>query len=166
MSEYAERPYRIIIENAGGVQSNKSPIANDGSPSDSEKGKGLLTKSQARAFMTGITAYRQVKGYANQIISFEHSMVALRTGSNEMQERAQFAQKVFNDGLGILESGVVAGLATGNVVGFVVGVGVGLVSKGINIMQNQIRINTERSVENQSIQLNYIRAGARGSRQL
>ena len=83
-----------------------------------------------------------------------------------MQERAQFAQKVFNDGLGILESGVVAGLATGNVVGFVVGVGVGLVSKGINIMQNQIRINTERSVENQSIQLNYIRAGARGSRQL
>lgn len=159
-----DREYQIVIKNTGGAGKANSPIANDQNESDSDKGKGLLSKSAAKTFLKGMVAYRTVKSFATQVVSHEVSMVQLRTGSNEQQERANFTRDMVSKGVSVLEAGLVAGLATGNVVGFVAGVALGVTSQMISYAQNQDRINTQRTLENQSIQLNYIRAGARGSR--
>lgn len=158
------RDYQITVKKTGGVGKANSPIANDQNESDSDKGKGLLSKDAAKAFMGGMVAYRTVKSFANQIISHNVSMVQLRTGSNEQQERANFTRDMVSKGVSVLETGLMAGLVTGNVVGFVAGVAIGVTSQLVSYAQNQDRINTQRTLENQSIQLNYIRAGARGSR--
>ncbi len=158
-----DREYQIVVKNEG-VKSTRSPIAGDTTDSDTEKGKGLLSKNAAKAFMGGMVAYRTVKTFANQIVSHEISMVQLHTGSNEQQERANFTRDMISKGVGILETGLMAGLVTGNVLGFVAGVAMGATSTVISYAQNQDRINTQRTLENQSIQMNYIRAGARGSR--
>ena len=157
-----DRTYVIRLENATGSQPD-SPIANDSSEKPS---KGLLNKEEARAFMKGYVAYKTVKGFASQIVSHEVSMVQLRTGSNELQERANFQRQVGSRALSVLEQGVMMGLVTGNVGGFVAGVFIGGAQQLIEWSQNQNRINTERALENQTIMRNYIRAGAQGSRGL
>ena len=159
-----DRTYQIILKNdlSGGQQ--KSPIAKDQNQSDTEKGKGLLSKSQAKAYMKGLVAYHTVKSFGSQIYSHEVSMVQLRTGSNEAQERANFFRDINTKTINLLESGLTTALVTGNVAGFVIGAGLSLTSTLVSYAQNQDRINTQRTLENQSIQLNYIRAGARGSR--
>lgn len=159
-----DRQYQIVIENKGGTGKANSPIANDQNESDSDKGKGLLSKSAAKAYVAGYAAYTKVKSFASQIYSHEVSMVQLRTGSNEEQERANFTRDMLSKGLNMLEAGAMTALVTGNVLGFAIGAGITVAQTLISYGQNQDRINTQRTLENQSIQLNYIRAGARGSR--
>ena len=159
-----DRQYQITIKNEGANGKQNSPIAKDQNQSDTEKGKGLLSKSAAKTFMKGMVAYHTLKNFGMQIYSHEASMVQLRTGSSEQQERANFFREVNTKTLNMLEAGTMTALVTGNVAGFVIGAGISLTSTLISYAQNQDRINTQRSLENQSIQLNYIRAGARGSR--
>lgn len=158
-----DRQYVIRIENAT-AQSSKSPIAGDTSESDTQKSKGLLSKDAAKAFVGGMVAYKTVKSFASQVISHNVSMVQLRTGSNELQQRANFQLQVGQRALSMLETGLMAGLVTGNVVGFLAGVTISGAQQLIQWGQNQNRIDTQRALENQTIQRNYIRAGAHGSR--
>lgn len=158
-----DREYQIVIKNETAAQ-QKSPIAADQNQSDTEKGKGLLSKSAAKTFMGGMVAYGTVKSFATQIVNHEVSMVQLRTGSKEEQDRANFTRDMVMKGLSIVEAGTMAALVTGNVLGFVAGAGIAITQQFISYSRNQDRINTQRTLENQSIQLNYIRAGARGSR--
>lgn len=157
-----DRHYIITIE-GDNVQSNRSPIAGDNNQSDTAKSKGLLTKEGAKNFATFMVAYRTVKSFVNQIATHEVSMVSLRTGSNEMQERAQFTYEMIQKGIGVLEA-VGTGALVGGLPGALVGLTLSAAHTVIGYAQNQDRINTQRTLENQSIQLNYIRAGARGSR--
>ena len=158
------REYQIVIKNTGGAGKANSPIANDQNESDSDKGKGLLSKSAAKTFLKGMVAYRTVKSFASQINTHVVTTVQLRTGSNEQQERANFMRDMFTKGLSLLEAGTMTALVTGNVLGFGIGAVMTVAHTAISYAQNQDRINTQRTLENQSIQLNYIRAGARGSR--
>lgn len=159
-----DRQYQIVVENRGGTGKNNSPIAKDQNESDSDKGKGLLSKSAAKAYMAGYAAYTKVKSFADQIYAHEVSMVELRTGSKEAQDRANFTRDMITKGVSFVEAGMMTALVTGNVAGFAIGAGISLTQTLISYAQNQDRINTQRTLENTSIQLNYIRAGARGSR--
>ena len=90
-------------------------------------------------------------------------MVQLRTGSNELQERATFINNMHQQGLGVLE-GMVTGAMVGGLPGAIIGTTLSLMHTMIGYGQAQNRINTERTLENVGIGMNYIRAGANGSR--
>lgn len=153
--------YTILIKSD--ADSYNSPIAGDTNKSDTQKTGGLLTKSQAQAFGKGMVAYRQVKSFVQQGVNDYVSKVQLRTGSNELQQKANFINEMVNTGLNVVETTFVAGMV-GGLPGALVGLLTSTAHTLIGYAQNQNRLNTERTIENQSIQMNYIRAGARGSR--
>lgn len=158
------RNYTITIKADNLSSGNKSPIAGDNKGTDKEKSNGgLLSKEGAKAFGKAMVAYSTVKSFATQVINHEVSMVQLRTGSNELQQRANFTNQMIQKGVGILEGGI-AGAMVGGLPGFIVGTGLSLLHTMISYGQKQQELDTQRTVENQSIQMNYVRAGASGSR--
>lgn len=158
------RNYTITIKTDSLSSGNKSPIAGDNKGTDKEKsGGGLLSKDAAKAFGKAMVAYSTVKSFATQIVNHEVSMVQLRTGSNELQERANFTNQMIQKGVGILEGGV-TGALVGGLPGFLIGTTLSLMHSVIGYGQAVNRLNTERTLENQSIMMNFVRAGAKGSR--
>jgi hypothetical protein len=162
MAEYENREYVITIKNSTGSKS-KNPIAGSDNGSSTEKGKGLLSREGAKTFGKTMVAYGTVKSFALQTINHEVSLVQLRTGSNELQGRANFTNSVVQKVVGIGES-MFAGAMVGGLPGAIVGLTLSTAHTLIGYAQNQDRINTERSLENVSLQMNIMRAGANGSR--
>lgn len=158
----ADRTYKIVIS-AENLQDAKSPIAGDNKSSDTEKGKGLLTKEGARTFGKVMVAYGTVKSFATQIANHEVSMVELRTGSREQQERANFTYQLAQSGMGLLE-GAIGGAMVGGLPGFIIGTVLSVAHTAIGYAQRQDTLNMQRDLENSSLGMNYIRAGANGSR--
>lgn len=154
--------YEITIK-TDRVSGGNSAISGANSDSDTAQGNGLLSKEGAKAFATGMVAYRTVKSFATQIINHEVSLVELRTGSRELQQRTSFYNEIAQKGVGILEK-MAFGAFVGGGVGAFIGLTLGTTHELIGYAQNQQRIDTERNIENQSLQMQYIRAGAGGSR--
>lgn len=158
------RNYTITIKTDSLSSGGKSPISGDKKGSDKDKSSGgLLSKDGAKAFGKAMVAYSTVKSFATQIVNHEVSMVQLRTGSNELQERANFTNQMIQKGVGILEGGV-AGALVGGLPGFIIGTSLSFLHTMISYGQKASELNTQRTLENMSIQQNYIRAGANGSR--
>lgn len=157
-----DREYVITLKNNTGT-GKKSPISGSANSSATEKGKGLLTKEGAKAFGKTMVAYGTVKTFATQVINHEVSMVELRTGSNELQGRANFTNSLIQKSVGIGES-VLAGAMVGGLPGALVGLTLSTAHTIMGYAQNQDRINTQKAVENVSLQMNITRAGVNGSR--
>ncbi len=157
-----KRNYSITIK-AENLSEERNAVAGSNRDSDTNDRKGLLSKEGAKAYAKGLVAYHTVKSFATQIVNHEVSMVQLRTGSNELQERANFFNQIAQKSIGILEGGV-TGAMVGGLPGFIVGTALSFIHTAIDYGQKVERLNTERSIENQSIMMNYIRAGAKGSR--
>lgn len=155
--------YQITIKAKGEKKKKDSPIAGDNKKSDTEKSKGLLSKEDAKAFAAGMVAYGTVKSFATQILNHEVSLVQLRRGSNELQERANFINQMAQKGLGIMES-VVGGALVGGVGGALVGLTLSATHEAISIAQKQQTIELNNTIENIGLNMNVIRAGANGSR--
>lgn len=156
------RNYTITIKSEN-LFSNDSAIAGDNKKSEKEQTKGLVSKEDAKMFAAAMVSYNTVKSFATQIINHEVSMVQLRTGSNELQERASFINDMVQQGVGVLE-GAVTGAMVGGLPGFIAGLGISLISKTISYSQKVDEINTKRTVENVGREMTYIRAGSGGSR--
>ena len=154
--------YTIEIKADNIVEDGTTPIAGTNKESDTTK-SGLLSKEQAKAFSKGLVAYHGVKSFATQVHNHYVSMVELRTGSKELQQRASFYNDIAQKGIGILES-VVAGALVGGLGGAVVGLAVSTTHTLVGLAQAQDRINTQQALENETIFMNTIRAGTRGSR--
>ena len=156
--------YEIIIK-ADNLKKNKSPISGDGKESDTAEKESVGVGDILKTIKSSI-AYKVVKSTATQVVNHEISLVQLRTGSNEMQGRANFVNKHVQSGLGLL-GGVALGLATGNLwlTGMaVLNAGISTINGLIGISQNQQRLNLENSLESISLNAQFIRAGANGSR--
>ena len=151
--------YEIIIKNAGGGAS-ESPISagadiGDKTPKSASNNLGALKK---------VVSYGFAKSLVVKAVNHEVSLVELRTGSNELQQRADFINGAVQQAAGIVEMAVTGAVLGGGIVGAVVGATVGLLNTVIGIAQRQNTINMQRNVENISLQRQYVRAGARGSR--
>lgn len=157
-----KRHYKITIKNNTGGDNN-SPIAGSNSTTDTQKSKGLLSKEAAKTYGAVMVAYGTVKSFTTQIINHEVGKVELRTGSREQQERANFINSTVQKGVGILET-MAGGALLGGLPGAIIGTMLGTAHTIISYAQRQDMLNTQRSLENRSIQMNYIRAGANGSR--
>ena len=110
-----------------------------------------------------MVAYHAVKSFADQIVNHRISTIELRTGSKELQERANFINNTVQKGLGVAES-MFMGAAVGGLPGAIIGTVVGLAHTAISYTQAQNTINMQRTLENVSINMNTIRAGAGSSR--
>lgn len=152
--------YTIIIKSDGGGNS-ESPVAGD--KSDSGKSGGLLSKEGAKTFAKGMVAYRAVKSFVVPAINHEVSLVQLRTGSNELQERANFISDVVQKGVSAAES-IAVGALVGGLPGAIVGLVASTAHTLIGYSQKQERLNLERNLENESLRRNIVRAGASNSR--
>lgn len=148
---------------AGATTSPSSAVADTavstgaGAPSGGKSTKGLTQLAQLT------TAYHTVKSFALQQINYDVSMVELRTGSRDMQERANFYNSVVQKGLGIAEATAV-GFAMGNLPGALAGLMVSTTHTAIGYAQKQNTINLQQTLENRSLEMMRIRAGALGSR--
>lgn len=160
-----QRNYTITIKTDNLLGSGNDAIAGSSVEPDKEgaKSSGAISKAGAKAVGKALVAYRTVKNFATQVINHEVSMVQLRTGSNELQERANFQNQLIQQGVGIIE-GAVAGLAVGGLPGFIIGTATSLLNTMVSYGQAQNRLDTQNALEGASISLNKIRAGVNGSR--
>lgn len=157
--------YEIVIKNET-VEDNESPVAepSPGGKKEKKSKENKPSKSGGQlAVTTGLVAWQQVKPWITQVASHEINMVELRTGRREYAQKTQLTYKIVGDVVGLGES-ILAGFAVGNIPGAIVGALLNVGHTAINIAQKQDRINTEKSLENISLEQNYIRAGVNGSR--
>lgn len=159
----AEREYIITLINDTDTGGGK-PVAGEQSDGSGKAAKNIGAGGGTQTAITaGLVAWRTVKPWVNQTISHQMNVVNLRDGSTELAQRRQFGYQVATQAVGIVES-TLAGFAVGNVAGAIVGAVVGVGHTLLSYANNQQMINERRTLENRSLQMNYIRAGARGSR--
>lgn len=155
--------YEFILKNeTADSESEPSAVAGSEAGKEPKKEKKQLNVAQI-GIGKGLVAYQMAKPWINQVVSHEISLVELRTGSKEAQQKAQYAYNVANKITG-LGSTILTGFATGNVPGAIIA-GLGYVAHdAISWSQKEETINLQRNIETQTISRNHVRAGAGGSR--
>lgn len=150
--------YTIIIKNETDIE-NESPIAGQSAPVSNEPKKSRISANDIGFYV----AYKKVKPFVSQLVSNEVQKVGLRSGSNRMQEKANFMHSVLTSTISFGES-VGIGAKVGGVWGAVGGALLSGAHKLITYSHNQNMIDLNASIENQSIRMINIRAGTLGSR--
>ena len=148
--------YEIIIRDE--TRTNPTnPIANteDGQAKDTTEDKN---PNEERASPWAYMAYRRVESVAKSWINHEISMVSVRTGRVELQQRYQFAA---DTAFGIVDTvtNIAVGAKVGGGAGAVVGAVVSVAQAGINLVQKLDRYNTQMYLENTSLGLMHVRSG-------
>lgn len=163
------KSYKITIQ-LGGAESQGATeaVAGVNSPSASASAEASVPPSGgdnvlSKKYLTGMFAYRTIKSFVVQQINYQVSTTALRTGSNELQQRAEFQNQLIQKGVGILESTVI-GLKLGSLPGALIGLSLSTAHTLIGYGQNQNTLNMQKVLENRSLELTRIRAGAQNSR--
>ncbi len=175
----AERQFIIRIENntsggagdkvggAGGIgRMNKSNVTESESKKSSNMGKALLR--QAGVPLTGMAVYGTVRKITNEIVSHNNSLIQVKTGSREQQERQTF---IYNTSMGFVDAAV-TGAATGAMVGgpygAAIGAVIGVVKQGVGMAVNVAKTSDilakNRQLENIQRELQAQRVTTSGSR--
>ena len=125
---------------------------------------GLLQSPEARAnYTSALVAWHTIKPFVTQHATYQTSLVALRTGSNEMQEKANLINQTVQTGVGLLEMAA-TGAAIGGGAGAVIGAISSVASSIFGLYQRTNKLSLERTIENKSLEMLRIRAGTLGSR--
>ena len=155
--------YKIILKNETSDEEDENTgVAGSESGKEPKKEKKQLSNAQI-VVGKGLVAFNLAKPWINQVASHEISMVELRTGSKEAQQKAQFAYNIANQVGGFVGS-ILTGYAVGNLPGAIIGALTNVGHTLISLDQRERTINLQRSLESRTLQMNYVRAGAGGSR--
>ena len=163
------REYSITIHIDGEVASTgtSEAVAGASTPSSTATAKASATKGATTTSPAGImkamTAYHTLKAFAVQEINYQVSTVELRTGSKDLQEKANFTNQIIQKGISILETTAV-GAVMGGLPGALAGLALSTAHTAIGYAQRQSTLNLQESLENRSIEMMRIRAGSLGSR--
>ncbi len=162
-----QKKFEIVIENKTGSE-NKSPIAgSDGQTKNTTNsgnaGSGFSVGNAVRGGAAGLIAITShIKPFADYIVSRKVSTVALRTGSQELEEqlshKVQIGQRVSGIAMSAL-AGAAAGGPVGAFFGFIVGGISSLVSMGMERAAAQEKLDIERTIESIGLQHANNRAG-------
>lgn len=141
----AEHSYEIVIkldgEGSSVKQTGKSKAKDMIAKSDDENNNGLIGTA---------IAYKSLKNFTEQAISYNVSTLELTTGNSESQARMQFAINTVNDSI------VLGGaIASGNYLSAVLT----MMNKVTSIVFNQSKIDLKQRVENESLSVSRQRAG-------
>ena len=173
----SERQFIIRIENttqggagdkvggAGGIARMNKTNKNESSDKSAKFAQSML--KQAGVPLTGLAAYGTVRKITNEIISHNNSLIQVKTGSREQQERQTF---IYNTSMGFVDSAV-TGAATGaffGPVGAGVGAVIGVVKQGLGMAVNMAKTSDilakNRQLENIQRELQAQRVTVSGSR--
>jgi hypothetical protein len=151
--------YEFIIKNESS-DVVKSPTAPQATPKKSKapSNEGISPRKAA------IASYGIAKQIINSVYTHQVNTTELRTGNSEYQQRLQFHKDLMDRAFNLGES-LVAGFMLGGGVGALIGAATSVTMMGVQIAQKADRIATQQSVENISIGLADVRAGAMGDRQ-
>ena len=176
----AERQFLIIIRGealdggagnklggAGGIQDSLGGETTQSGGkeklSNAEKAGNLLTKK-----MLGLVSYGAVTSTINRVWSHHNSLIEVKTGSREQQERQTY---IYNNVSSLVNStvgGAMAGASVAGLPGLAVGAAIGLVSSitnyGINYAMQTDVISKNRQLEDVTRQLSTQRVTISGSR--
>ena len=98
---------------------------------------------------------------------YKANTVELRTGCKDLQQKVDFQMQLGQMGLNILGSAV-AGFAVGGIIGAASAAGLSVLSQAIGFVQStsqaQRTIDLKQSIEDNTIRMQMVRAGSRGSR--
>lgn len=165
----SDREYRIVVEIdesssvSGGASEGVAGAKRKSSTKSAEAASSGELKKQAKNFGQAMIAYNAIKSFALQQINYRVSTVELRTGSSEMGARAALQNEIAQKGLGILEM-TAAGALVGGGVGAIIGFGLSTAHTAIGYLQKENTIQIKRNLENETLTMLRIRAGASGSR--
>lgn len=160
--------YEYIIRNESGGESGGSPVAKVSARSGIHKPKSGMEKAQnVVKTLSRVYVVREAVAIAKSEYMYKANTVELRTGSKDLQQRVDFQTQLGSMGLSILGSAV-AGFAVGGFAGAATAAGLSVLSQAISFTQStsqaQRTIDLKQQVENQSIRMQMLRAGSRGSR--
>ena len=151
MADYPEREYVLTIKRATEDRKYKALASSE---KDLDPGEFPIT---------GIAAYGIAKNMAFKMIDAEVNRVQLKTGSTQLQEKANWYTSLAKRGFTLIES-IATGAVFGGGAGAIVGAGVNIAMQAIDIGNTLTNNRIEQGVENVSIQLNNIRIGSNGAR--
>lgn len=171
----AERQFVIRIENTAQVKAGEKVGGAGGiskksqtKTQESGNGMGKFLAKQMGVPLTGLAAYTTVRKITGTIISHNNSLIEVRTGSREQQERTSF---IYNTASGFVDSavtGAAAGAMAGGPVGAAAGAVIGIVKQGIsmtvNIAKTADLLAKQRTLENITRDLQTQRVTTNGSR--
>lgn len=175
----AERQFLIVIRNetnggagdklggAGGIQDSLGGETTQSGGkeklSNAEKAGSMVTKK-----MLGLVSYGAVTSAINRVWTHNNSLIEVKTGSREQQERQTY---IYNNVSSLVNStvgGAIAGASVAGLPGAAVGAAIGLVSSitnyGINYAMQTDVISKNKQLEDITRQLSAQRVTISGSR--
>lgn len=164
----ADVTYRIIIEGmggggggSGGASGGSAPRSTAVSPKGEDVSPGKALYDSYKAIKNAAPVALALK-YVNKAVTTSINLVELRTGRSTYQEQLNWTYSTALKGLGIVGS-IAAGFVTGNPLLIIGGLATAA-DTAIDYGIAQQTLNLERRVENISIGMANIRAGAGGDR--
>lgn len=143
----AKHTYKLIIQNktsdsgagdkvggAGGIKTKQGGESSSNSGKNQKTVTDLLAK-QAR----GLITYAAISSAVDSVISYNNSLIEVRTGSRELQERTTYNYNLKKSFIGSTITGGIAGAAYGGVVGVGVGAVIGLLGAGVSYTINRAK---------------------------
>lgn len=153
--------YHIYVHLDGGDAT--SPIAGDRTAESASVSYGEKTEARFEKGLKKLVSFSAIKNTAQKIVNVQTSTINLRTGASEYEQRVQKVTNGVFDGIGTAGA-LAVGAATGNLPLVAITVATSLFDKLFGVIQRQTEINYKRDVENVSIRMANVRAGAGGRR--
>ena len=164
--DYADRTYKIEITakgfggtkntaeevgGAGGIQNQTGGTAggSEGSVTDVNKLRSSTPpkeKNNAKQALKQLFGFAVLKNFGQRLYGHEVSMVQLRTGSHEAQQRANLGYSVAQEIVGMAE-GAVLGAQVGGVWGAIAGVAISAINTTITWTQKANTLSTQQGLE-------------------
>lgn len=146
--------YEIVIRNE--TDGGNSPIATEPNVNGEGNAATPIKKSgeSKGRLVSSIVAVGAVKPYIEQAINFGVSQVEMRTGSAEMQRKAQAFSSVASTAGGMVIAGLTGGLGAAAAMA-----GMQLLQTIIQTSINQVNINNQKIIESENLALAKSRAG-------
>ena len=167
--------YEYIIRNetndSGGNASPVAPVSpgtagTQNKPASEQQSGNITVKGVAKTLAKSFVV-RESVSIAKSELLYKANTVELRTGCKDLQQKVDLQMQIGSIALSVLGSAV-AGFIVGGPVGAAASVGLSVLTRAIGFAQStsqaQRTIDLKQSIENQTINMNMIRAGSRGSR--
>lgn len=152
-----------IGQATGGQSTTQKNASTSTSKTLDDKLTERLQKMLAPAAIIGGT-----KRIVDTVASYQHSLIEVRTGNREQQQRVTFAYNTASGFVGSAISGAMAGTAimpgVGTAVGAVLGIAKEGMSMGVNAMMKQMTLTEQRRLEQMQQNLAAQRVTVSGSR--
>lgn len=147
--------YEIVIRNE--TNGGNSPIATEPNVDGTGNAAEPITKKKVdtqNKMVSTIVAVNTVKPYIEQAVNFGVSQVEMRTGSAEMQRKAQAFSSIGSTASGLVIAGLTGGISAMGAMA-----GMQLLQTIIQTSINQVNINNQKIIESENLALAKSRAG-------